>query len=163
MSSVKQCQCHMTTHIKNQTGFGVWDPDGGGVVGGLWFTESDDNLLFAYLLRLCKYDGTKGLENIYKTISHNNQVLYQAISKSVSQHFKSLNGAFHLVLDGWIAFIIAFLKQSHTGDYLARIVADCLELFEISHLLFSVCMDNAGNCNKLAELLPSYIPTFRGI
>ena len=28
--------------------------------------------------------------------------------------------------------------------------------------LFSICMDNATNCDKLAEILPTYVPTFEG-
>ncbi|KAF8983149.1 hypothetical protein BDQ17DRAFT_1184501, partial [Cyathus striatus] len=54
------------------------------------------------------------------------------------------------------------LKQKHTGKYLAKELAACLKHYGIEKLLLSVTMDNASNCNKLVEILPQYIPTFRG-
>ncbi|KAF5345254.1 hypothetical protein D9756_011425 [Leucocoprinus leucothites] len=107
------------------------------------------------------------------------------MSGGVRKYFQDLDQALHIVLDGWTAPIIASylglvvvwydkgeihrtileficLKQSHTGEYLAEEVAACLKQFGLQHLLFSVTMDNAANCDKLAVHLPTYIPIFRG-
>ncbi|KAF9439802.1 hypothetical protein P691DRAFT_784856 [Macrolepiota fuliginosa MF-IS2] len=74
-------------------------------------------------------------DNLYKT---------EAISKSVSEHFKFLNGAFHLVLDGFGIHM--------NGGQLSGMIQDFILVY----------MDNAGNYNKLAEPFLSYIPTFKG-
>ena len=72
--------------------------------------------------------------------------------------------------------------ESHTGEYLAGVIADCLKRFGIQekvgyrfqleqaislkidvHWQFhTICMDNASNCDTTASELPKYIPSFRG-
>ncbi|KAF5345225.1 hypothetical protein D9756_011482 [Leucocoprinus leucothites] len=113
------------------------------------------------------------------------QLLYHEMSGLVCTKLMSTTSPIHLVLDGWTAPIIASylglviiwykqdkifctvlefirLKQKHTGQYMAEVVFDCLKCWGLTTKLFSVCMDNAANCNKLVELLPWYIPTFQG-
>jgi hypothetical protein len=73
------------------------------------------------------------------------------------------------------------LTKKHDGRYLASVTADCLKHFGLDKnvcqlLLFypqslhpgnltatGICMDNASNCNKLAELLPDFLPDFWGM
>ncbi|KAF5352607.1 hypothetical protein D9756_006312 [Leucocoprinus leucothites] len=118
-------------------------------------------------------------------VSHDTQWLYPLMSGGVCKYFQDLDQALHIVLDGWTVPIIAlylglvvvwydrgeihrtilkfiYLKQSHTGEYLAEEVAACLKWFGLQHLLFLVTMDNAANCDKLAVHLLTYIPTFHG-
>ena len=76
------------------------------------------------------------------------------------------------------------LSESHTGEYLAMVIANCLKRFgidkkvglfyflvvlvEIKFFLFlffqlhTICMDNASNCDATASELTKHIPTFRG-
>ncbi|KAJ3573237.1 hypothetical protein NP233_g2572 [Leucocoprinus birnbaumii] len=119
-------------------------------------------------------------------LSRDTLLLHQELSRSVRDHFLKLNNGVHIVLDGWSAPIIAAylglvvvwyergeifravlefirLKQRHTGKYLAQQVHNCLKRFRLSDRLVSICMDNAANCNKLAEELPTLIPTFGGM
>ncbi|KAF5345585.1 hypothetical protein D9756_011054 [Leucocoprinus leucothites] len=118
-------------------------------------------------------------------VSHDTRQLYPLMSGGVRKYFQDLDQALHIVLDGWTVPIIAsylglvvvwydkgkihqtilefiHLNQSHTGEYLAEEVAACLKWFGLQHLLFSVTMDNAANCDKLAVHLPTYIPIFCG-
>ncbi|KAJ3560171.1 hypothetical protein NP233_g11011 [Leucocoprinus birnbaumii] len=118
-------------------------------------------------------------------VSRDTCILYREISGIICTQLTSIMSAIHLVLDGWTAPIVASylslvivwweqdkihhmilefirLKNKHTGDYLAQVVADCLKHWKLSNKLTTVCMDNASNCNKLVELLPNYIEGFRG-
>lgn len=90
------------------------------------------------------------------TVSRDVQRLFIDMAVLVAQYFMTLNTAFHIVLDGWTAPIVASylgivivwhadgkiyravldfirLKQSHTGDYLAKELADCLKRFKIDY------------------------------
>ncbi|KAF5325785.1 hypothetical protein D9611_000913 [Ephemerocybe angulata] len=119
------------------------------------------------------------------TVSRDVKLLYEKMSIHVGKYFKELGAPIHLVVDGWTAPITASflgvvvvwcekgvshriilefirLKQRHTGQYLAEEIAGCLKRYGISHLLFSLTMDNTSNCNKTAEILPSLIPSFLG-
>lgn len=119
------------------------------------------------------------------TISCDLNQIYLDMSIHVKNYFKSLNSAIHLVLDGltspivssYLGLVVVWyqngsihraileficLKQRHDGEYLAQVVFDCLEHFGLTELLFSLCMDNASNCDSLARVLPRMIPTFWG-
>jgi hypothetical protein len=70
------------------------------------------------------------------------------------------------------------LKESHTGEYMAQLIFDCLVRFKIEekvhficfvklsakdiNKIFSICMDNAANCDKLAIVLGNKLPKFEG-
>ncbi|PPQ84268.1 hypothetical protein CVT24_012844, partial [Panaeolus cyanescens] len=95
------------------------------------------------------------------------------------------NGTVHLVLDGWTSpltwaylglvviwcqnghiyrSVLEFIRltHKHDGRYLSQVVGDCLIRYGLHDKLFSICMDNATNCDKLAELLPEIVPSFQG-
>ncbi|KAI5989984.1 hypothetical protein EDD15DRAFT_2114400, partial [Pisolithus albus] len=54
------------------------------------------------------------------------------------------------------------LTSRHTGDYLARTTADCVRQFGLETKLHALTMDNASNCDLLADELTNHIDGFRG-
>ncbi|KAJ2928986.1 hypothetical protein H1R20_g8111, partial [Candolleomyces eurysporus] len=113
------------------------------------------------------------------TISNDVQKIYLGISKVFQSYLvDSVSSAIHLVLDGLTAPLVACylgiiavcnglslfgLKESHTGKYLAQEIKNCLERFGILPKLFSLCMDNAGNCSKAATELQIMAPSFPAV
>ncbi|KAK6992134.1 ribonuclease H-like domain-containing protein, partial [Favolaschia claudopus] len=121
------------------------------------------------------------------TVSRDVRALYEEGSKQVKEYFRDYEGAIHCVVDGWTAPIVASylgvviiwfslgkihrtilefirLKERHTGEYLAEQIAKCFKRFGIDHLLHTLCMDNASNCDSTATSLAddANIPTYRG-
>ncbi|KAF5315255.1 hypothetical protein D9619_006958 [Psilocybe cf. subviscida] len=113
------------------------------------------------------------------TVSRDIKHIYEQMALHVKNYFLNIDGPVHLVLDGWTSpLIFAYLglviiwyadgnihrtilefirlKSNHDGRYLAKVVADCLERFQLGNRLFSICMDNATNCDKLAEVFLSF-------
>ncbi|EUC53992.1 hypothetical protein RSOL_025900, partial [Rhizoctonia solani AG-3 Rhs1AP] len=106
-------------------------------------------------------------------------------SVQVAHYLQNIPGALHLAVDGWtcptsesylgvVVFwlegprmwraILEFIRltESHTGDYMARRIHDCLERYGIEHKLRAICLDNASNNNTLVRQLSNLVPTFRG-
>jgi hypothetical protein len=54
------------------------------------------------------------------------------------------------------------LTRSHTGKYLAQVIAACLAKYGLLEKLHTACMDNASNCNTTVDELEKLIPSFRG-
>ncbi|KAI6040769.1 hypothetical protein EDC04DRAFT_2566588, partial [Pisolithus marmoratus] len=54
------------------------------------------------------------------------------------------------------------LSQRHTGKHLAEVTADCLRQFNLEKKLHTITMDNATNCDVLANELAILIPEFHG-
>jgi hypothetical protein len=113
-----------------------------------------------------------------RTISNHVLLLSRELSVDVVQFFGSLPERLHLVIDGWTApFAVSFLgvvvcyyeRQAaklrrltlefiyldgpHTGQFLAEALSEMLERYGIKKKIFSLCMDNASNCDSTAAFL----------
>ncbi|GBE89936.1 Putative AC transposase OS=Zea mays PE=2 SV=2 [Sparassis crispa] len=118
-------------------------------------------------------------------VSQDVQQIYQEGSKFIKEYFSKLDGAIHLVIDGWTApFVASYLgivviwfdgdklwrsilefvrlTERHTGLYLAQKVADCVKRFGLQKKLHTLCMDNASNCDATATELEPLVDSFRG-
>ncbi|THU92364.1 hypothetical protein K435DRAFT_611831, partial [Dendrothele bispora CBS 962.96] len=51
------------------------------------------------------------------------------------------------------------LFQSHTGDYLAQRLSECLTDFGISEQTLGIAMDNASNNDTMIAELPNLLPS----
>ncbi|EUC56015.1 hypothetical protein RSOL_154710, partial [Rhizoctonia solani AG-3 Rhs1AP] len=54
------------------------------------------------------------------------------------------------------------LTESHTGNYLAERIHDCLSRFGIADKVLSVCCDNAANNGTIVTRLQELLPNFEG-
>jgi hypothetical protein len=54
------------------------------------------------------------------------------------------------------------LHERHTGIYMGRMLADCLRRYGLDEKLYALCMDNASNCDTMADQVAKEIPSFAG-
>ena len=54
------------------------------------------------------------------------------------------------------------VTQGHTGVYLAGIVAECLQSFDIQNKILGIALDNASNNDTMVSELAELLPGFQG-
>ncbi|THU95120.1 hypothetical protein K435DRAFT_798347 [Dendrothele bispora CBS 962.96] len=116
------------------------------------------------------------------TLSRDLKDVFNITHAVVKSKLRDIPGRKHISLDGWsspnimsvLGILVSYVEKgeiktltldtvrllkSHTGEYLAERLSDCLERFGIADQTLGIAMDNASNNDTMIAELPTLLPS----